>query len=819
MGPTIQTLPVPSLPAFAGILLGLAILGLAARAILGAPHAMARRPGLIAARGVVYLLLFAILANPVRVERVPSEMDPAEATYILDASASMSLGEGQTRFDAAIETIRRAHEIVESERPVLARVFSFGAAVQSIAPGDLGISSPQDGAESSELADRPRVEVSPVQKDSRLLEALRVVARVAGRYPSPLVVVLSDGQAREPEAIQEMAGMLGRERTPVHVVPVGSDEEGGDVALVSLVVPERVRKHSEVVASVWVRSYGFEGVKTRLELSALDGGESVPRTAQEIPITLRNGIQSFRLKFRSGLGATSVTATVPLQPGEISEANNSVSSRVLVDRTKIRILVIEGESAPSTSAFGVSTARNPLGPSPLAQALSGDTDIECTVLRQIPGTDRLQDVDAPGSSFPGSAAVLFAHDAIILNDAPAVVIEEDAVEWVREWVAERGAGLCMVAGPRSFGAGGWSSTAVADILPVVWVGGSDWNAAERVTLRPIERALSHPIWAIVLDPSRNRDIVVSAPPLVGRNGPFVPKPASETLGIVRGTVGEGTSGAEWPAVVVGSYGKGRAVAIGVPAGMPGPSSMLERWRDGENDHAAKLWRNIVYWLTENSAIGRRRLVVSTDKLSYRPGQTVRLDAAVYDEDARALKGARVVVVAEPADGGDAAPGDASPLFWPRGSPRDSGSDDPLACWGEEILVPERADGSGHWLELALVGELPGGAASHSLRLEMSAYDAGALIDSVSTVVQILEDPFELRNPLTRHDLLREVARRSGGTVIETPEELAGLIAGSRPAEERGRLRHEPLWDTGWLAALLLLVLSIDWIWRKVVGLS
>src|SRR5207253_596449 len=99
---------------------------------------------------------------------------------------------------------------------------------------------------------------------------------------------------------------------------------------------------------------------------------------------------------------------------------------------------------------------------------------------------------------------------------------------------------------------------------------------------------------------------------------------------------------ETPAIVAGRYGRGRTAAIAFPITSPYADELVQKWGAGDNRYYAKFARNLVYWLTESSSIGRRRLVATTDKRFYRPGDTLTLQSATYDESAAPTKNYRVV---------------------------------------------------------------------------------------------------------------------------------------------------------------------------------
>ena len=57
-------------------------------------------------------------------------------------------------------------------------------------------------------------------------------------------------------------------KIPVHVLPVGDDQVGGDVAVVSMVAPSVVRKNSLIAAQVFIRSFGYKGQRVELKIVA-----------------------------------------------------------------------------------------------------------------------------------------------------------------------------------------------------------------------------------------------------------------------------------------------------------------------------------------------------------------------------------------------------------------------------------------------------------------------------------------------------------------------------------------------------------------------
>lgn len=810
------------------------VLSILARTLFGPPAGLARRWGLLLTRALVLLTLLAVLANPVRVDRSPGTVERPKVVYLLDTSASMALGEGTSRFDEAVGTIRAADRLLAAQsRPEL-KLYRFGSSFSAIQPGPGN--SPDSGLSALDS-------IAPGDGDTQLLAALRGLTGRFSRSRPGSVVLFSDGRAREPVGLEEMSRRYARMDVPVHVVPAGRLGRGGDVAVVSMVVPSRVRKHSRVSARVLVRSYGYDGRRAELELSAVGADGSASSRLNRLPIMLASGVQTFDLTFQSDLQTTRVRASVPLQPDEVSAENNAAESEVAVDRTKIRVLYVEGNRQPAVQPQpqpqqqpqqqGQQQARQqvqqqleqrPQRPgrppgafSYFVEALSQDPDIECSILLAAAVPGRLQPVSGGLVGFPDTSAKLFAYDAIVLSNAGRESFSEEQLKSIDEWISRRGGGLCMAGGPRSFASGGWRGSLVGNMLPVALSpAGNDWVSAGRLTLRPTPAGSLHPIWHIVGDRTQNEAILKSLPDFYGGNRNLHTKPNAEDLAAAQGTSPAGGP----PAVIAaGPYGKGRTMAITTAITGQTAARFAAGWGTGDNRYYAKFCRNLVYWLTENSVNGRRRLIAQTDKISYRPAEKIKLQAAAYDEGANRTTDCRVAVIIEPQSAAAELDSDYSPVHWPAGVQRTSGEDGPYVAWGEEFEMIVRPGQEDFAVELPIAESLAGVSAMQSLRIELSAYEDYALVDSTSIDVQILDDPFEGRNPLPDPELLGRMASLSGGRVLGDAASLAEMIEQVPKKVGPEEIRKEPLWSRWWLISLLLVLLTIEWAWRRSVGLA
>ena len=232
------------------------------------------------------------------------------------------------------------------------------------------------------------------------------------------------------------------------------------------------------------------------------------------------------------------------------------------------------------------------------------------------------------------------------------------------------------------------------------------------------------------------------------------------------------------------------------------------WGESDNRYFRKFWRNVIYWLVENSAKGNRRLRIDTDKILYRPGQPIRVSGQAYDEKLESTTRYKVVARLRPLGQSTKVSGSAS-----------------APSIQEAILAAREADHSyqGELIALPLrqIPAAAGGEASpqRTLALEVAAYDGNQVAAQALLDVQILDDPVEFHDPRPDPQRLEELARLSGGRVLHTAEELAEVLNSYTPAPGEIIVNRAPLWDHPGLWLLLLGLLTVDWVWRRWSGLA
>ncbi|MEM9588133.1 MAG: hypothetical protein AAGA03_12700 [Planctomycetota bacterium] len=821
---------LPSLTEGAALLLGVVCLGIwAVLRLCWGKTRVHKRFGLMALRMLSLLIVIVILLGPTIVDEQAGEVTRPSMVMLYDGSQSMQLGKQATRWQQAFEFTRSAEDQAGAIHQGDLLSFRFGHRLSPLqaAPAEspevtLASTSGDISAETAMATTRAGIRLSPPNAtDSRLADAMRQLLPQVNSRSNSGVVLFSDGRVRSSETVEQLAEYFGGANVPVHVVPIGQASGAGDIAIVSLVVPPRVRKYTENELQVFLRSFGYREKRTVVSVrrrGASDDDESA--TLASLPITLAGGAQSASLTFRVDDQPEDLVVQVEPLEGELTTSNNRVTTRIDIDRTKVRVLMLTNER-PGTqtmtqSLFSIARASTGSGRISVASALQADEDIECTTLYSAGGSvPRL--VTNSGSStsssgFPRTRAELFAYDSFVISNVPLRVLTEEQTGWLAQWIEGRG-GSMVVVGDDALRQADWQGTPLQPLLPVILStesAGFPSPVGVRVTRS------GHPVWRLRMGERLNTQLLAELPELAASAANHRPKATADVLAVQ-------TDGGQ-PVIACHRVGRGRVLVSTASLAGTALELLASSWGPQPERVAGKLWRNIVYWATEGSSTGRRRLIAQSDKRFYQPGQRLTIYASAYDEAARRTQKYRVWAMFEPESLDDMSL--YSPILWPDNVVRDSGEVGPRIAWGEELQLGRSGDDDGYQLDLTL--SETGGDGDSGLRVEMTAYegqetdsgfDHGTQVDSTSLAIQILSDPFEQQNPLPNHELLRRVATVSGGSVLEEPAALAKLLRERPETIGPPKVQTTPAWSRWWLWGLLLGLISTEWIWRRATGLA
>jgi uncharacterized membrane protein len=761
---------------YVGLGLALATLLLLARRLARSP--VARHWLLLLLRGGVLALLLLVLLNLVRVTEWRLPPRPPEVVYLVDCSRSMALDRPVSRMQQVRQAIDHSRRRLPPNGPRLS-TYRFGDQLQAVGAGDA---------------------FDPTDDSTHLLDALEQLPSHFTDGPPAGVVLFSDGRTSESAGFEELAAGYRRLGVPVHVYPVG-DRVASDVAVRDVIAPRDAPPGTRVPVRVVVRSHGYPGRRAEVRIRALSDPQRPPLAT--LPITLVDGEQTHELLIEHDPAVGRLVAEVPPLEGEAILENNRIAFQVGARKSKLRVIYMEGTVAPASEYHW------------LRDALIEDPNIECVAIEpdnQYVDRPVLHRADDPARGYPTTREELFGYDVIICSDISRNAFTQEQLDWTVELVHKRGGGFAMVGGYTSFDAGFWQQTPWDGLIPSDMGRGPAmgniagrpgvWDGPFRVKVP--KEAERHPIWRIVDDPVKNRQVLERMPAFSGTNLIRRLKPAATALGV-----------SDQPLADVGimpvfscqPYGKGRTFAMSTDTTIAWGTEFERDWGEaGDNRYFRKFWRNVIQWLAENSGGANRRLRLETDKVIYRPGQPIQVHARAYndklEETDRYRLVARLTPPARAAAGNAAAP----------------------AVLQEAALAPRPAD---HVYEAGLatppLRDIPTPAdqplaSLRLLTLDVTAYDGDQVAAQATLDVQVLDDPEEFQDPQPDAQRLEQIARDSGGQVLHAPEELARLLGGYTSTPGEVVVQKVPLWDNAGLWLLLLALLATEWVLRRWWGL-
>ncbi len=781
-------------------------------------------------------LVVAILLGPTWVEQEEPLVSRPKMLFLFDGSSSMKLGAETSRWQDALSFVEKGIERARDDAASDCQSYRFGHRLGPLTP-----TTAMPNSSGTAVANRltpvntkgSQYAVasvpSPEASDTRLADALRELSSRIDARDTAGLVLLSDGRVRGSESVEQLASLLGKRNIPIHVVPVGNSTGTGDVAIVSMVTQPSVRKYTENEIQVFLRSFGMAGKNTTVRIVDADATAESALSIASVPIVLTGNAQSVSLIYNIADQPRNFRIIVDPIEGELTNRNNDINVSIGIDRTRVRVLYIEGSSTNRgfftqivQDAFGVSRPVTNEGFT-VSNALREDADIECNMFESTNGNQPPRRVaDSTGATastrFPETRSELFSYDCIIFSNVGPDILETEQQEMMAQWLEGRGSGM-IITGSDAIQKEKWRDTALFRALPIV--SDSIVNGPDESLRFKIKNKL-HPIWKLQNESSANDRLLESIPALRVSTRGLKPKPGADVLATLEES-GE-------PMVVAQRFGRGRVLLAAPSLGGAAGASLHTDWGPQGKKSASKFWRNLVYWATEGSSIGRRRVTVEADKRFYRPGDSMTFKAVAYDESARRTTNYRLWSMFEPLSIDDASL--FAPAMWPEGIRRDSGETSPRIAWGEELPFQKSASGDSYSLVLNL-NETSDGSQG-GLRMELTAYEGeaadgraddqpsfghGTQVDSMSTEIHILSDPFEQQNPLPNHDLLTRIANLSGGKVLGAPLELTELLQ-TRPTIEIESIQsEEPAWSRWWLWSLLGILISSEWIVRRLRGFA
>jgi hypothetical protein len=601
------------------------------------------------------------------------------------------------------------------------------------------------------------------QSGTSLNAAMHNAFKHAGTSPVSGVVVLSDGRSNDPIS-ESMIESLLSSGVPVFTVPIGSSEPIRDASIGIVESPQAVFAEDRVPIRVQVRTDGYtSGDELRVELV----DEVTGRTLSSETLTVEDESVSSVDLSHSFTQAGEKDLVVRVRSGSASHdlisENDEQPIKLRVVSEPMRVLYIDGHPRWEYRY--------------LKNLLMREQTIDATTM--LIASDRRfieegQPLDGP---IPDTLEAWEPFDVVILGDLRPELFSDSQLTSLREHIESRGCGLLWIAGEGATPSS-WTGSELAALLPYS-SGKSDSISSQSPSDTPSVMDLTTDAARVGLLISEDGSQSDVSDPSTGWSvlrWTHAISDADLKPGIsVLARASELESNSSEALVTSMRYGGGQVGYVG--------TDEIWRWRYGRGeDLPEQFWLPMIRTLARGT-ISRRAapagLEISPDQIS--PGENVRVSLRLFDSAVL-----------------DSMPTNLNARVRPMSTP-DAEFD--LSLDGSD---DQR---NGIWT--------PNEPGMYTLTVEHPLIG-----DPISRVVRVHASWDESVNLNTDHAYLETLSERTNGQVLQSDEldQLADLLP------NRTRITTLPpettaMWDRPIVLVLLALLLSCEWIGRRVLRLA
>lgn len=360
---------------------------------------------------ILNLLLLALAGLQMVVER-----DTLAVLFALDVSKSVPVSERQR----ALDFIRQTLPAKRADDKVGLLVFG-GRPEWEVSPTAL-FSAP----------DAKNIKATGVPDATNLEAALQRLLARSDDDARRRVVMFSDGRQTTGDAAEELKRVVSQ-GVDVWLVPLKRGDDA-EMLIEKVMLPNELLWEQPFDAHVFVHSNVTARVRVHLYTGDKASADPPPQTVDLVPG--KNRVTFPKLRMRSG-GAKEVRAVLePLSRADDTLAENNEAYAFTDVQTDNRVLI-----------------------------MTSDVGEVKHLLTALEGEKMTLDVRS-GASLPDNPEAYRAYDCIVLANLARGFLSEQQMKVIETCVKDQGAGLVMIGGDQSFGAGGYLGTPIEDALPV-----------------------------------------------------------------------------------------------------------------------------------------------------------------------------------------------------------------------------------------------------------------------------------------------------------------------------------------------------------------
>ena len=754
-------------------------------------------------RGLLVAFVLFLLNNPV-LTLGQSRVEPSVLAVLVDDSISMRVpdageggpaaaGKSPTRMEAAIDLLvgRDQQLIKDLAHKHQVKFYRFNRDARSLG---VSVGTGAQVEENERYADpakrRQEQKLDPsvvktigsLKPEGQSTQVLRSVLTVLDDLQGQRlagVVLISDG--RDTPAIQagELYKALAGYGVKVYPVAVGSDQAPRNVDLQAVNVQDSAFKDDIVSFKMTVRGTGLPaGQSVKLTLKDKKTGAAL-RTAEGTPAERVVNIEGDNPQEEEILfkpeheGPLEIVAEAEKQPNEIDENDNSRTVQISVLDAKIAVLYVDGyprweyryvkNEMMRDKSILISCLLTSADPS---FAQEGDPATE-----KFPG---------PIRRFPESIEEIMAYDAVIFGDVDPRQFTDSQLQLVADFVTKKGGGFGMISGPK-WSPSAYENTPVEPVLPVnIKQVPKTFEGEEPITdgFRPVltKEGEASSIFRFFTDRDQNTKFLKEdlQPIFWYCTGVWAKPGVGEVYAEHPSDLGPDQRKA--PVLVLGRYGAGRTLFSAID------DSWRWRFYTGESVFDT-YWVQQLRYLARSKKLGQRQLTFNSRRPIYELGDQVKLTLRVLDPVLLQQLPAEIRVELRDAAG---RPVRTERLLRLEGQ-------------GEVYEAAFTADKLGHFT--AKLPPFTGEAAGQDLHFE------------------VMVPRLELSQPQVDRGLVTRVASETLGkpvSLAEAREKLPQMIPSA--AKIIPDNKSEPLWDAPLAMWIFVLLITSEWVLRKVYGM-
>ncbi len=609
---------------------------------------------------------------------------------------------------------------------------------------------------------------------SAIDQALQYVDDQLNGLPLGALVLVSDGADNSGSDPLVKAQEFGSRQIPVFTVGVGAEEIPQDIGIVDVGAAKTVLEGSVFTVQVGLSHQGFVGQE--VELAIMDG--DTPVVTETVFLGSEGVTQRFDLELTPERPELIVyDLEVELQSGEIIEQNNRYS--FLVDNTEkppLDVLYIEGHPRNEYKF--------------IRRAVEGDDSLRlATYLQTGPEKYYRQGINSPtelASGFPRDREALYQYEAIILGDIEESFFNADQLQMIEDFVAERGGGFLI----NGMVDEEFIGSPIADILPITLVeesflpghlrGGvrrGDHPTGELFYPRLTGNGQFSPLLRLAGDDAENTQLWQTLPQL---QGVYVSGRVKPGASVLLEHPNLNYQNQALPLIVSQRFGSGRSMAIA--------TASTWRWQmmmpSADQSHET-IWRQLLRWLAVSAP---ERITIEFDREFYNVGDEVNVTARVLNDQYE--------------------PDNDATLWMQTTDPLDQVVDAPMEWDIEE---------DGVYRSNFTVDEE--GVFNLLVDVASAAGESGIASSEKRAAFVVTPSLREYTNAERDTGLLGRLAEASGGDYFNLADVDGLADAVEFTPNAYSREVQIDLWDRPWLLALLIVLMCMDWIARRMKGMS